>query len=857
VRRGAPGRSTGASPIVSAERARSALALLATLLLAPAVTGAEIPSPEAVLGFRPGEDRKLADWTQIVDYLGRLDAASDRLVVEEVGKTTEGRPFLVVTMSSEANLARREEIRRANLRLADPRGLSDEDAERLVHEGRTIVALNHGIHSTEVGTYQTALLTAHWLASSQDPEVKEILDQCVILMLPSHNPDGTQRVVEWYRQSLGTAWEGREIPFLYHPYAGHDNNRDWYAFTQVETRLTTEHLYDRWRPQIVHDLHQMGEKGARIFLPPYLDPYEPNVDPSLVAAISALGTHMAARLLGEGRTGVVVNALFDGWAPARAYPHTHGGVRILSELASARMATPIEMPFAELTASGGFDPKLSSWNFPAPWPGGRWTLGDIVSYELSATRALLEHAARNREFWLRNFLGVLRRACARTDLYAYVLPGDTKDPYAAARLVEILRRGALEVHRARASFTAEGRPFPAGTHVVLMQQPFSAFAKQVLERQVYPAPRPAEGGASRRPYDVTAHTLPLLMGVEAVAVEKPFAADLELVPGAAPPLERHLEERRRFFALGHKTGELVALGRLLRSGVGVRWATEEFTDHGRVFPAGTLLVPASAHEKVAALARELGVLVQAVGRSPRSLILRAPRVGLYQSWLASMDEGWTRFVFEKQMGVSYQTLHDADVRQGGLRARYDAIVLPDQTPAQILNGHVPGSLPDEFTGGLGQDGTARLREFVQEGGTLVALDSASLFALEELALPVRHTAAPSDFSCPGSLLTTRVVSASLLAHGLEPETPIWFESSPLLEVEAEGVVLRFSEGNPLASGYLLGERHLAGRPALLELRVGRGRVVLFGFRPQYRAQSWATYIPLLNALYTAAAQPAR
>ncbi|HEY6547073.1 MAG TPA: M14 family zinc carboxypeptidase, partial [Vicinamibacteria bacterium] len=397
-------------------RLLAALALLAGLSRAASAT--EVPSPAAVLGFEPGAERRLADWTQIVDYFRRLDAASPRVLVEEVGKTTDGLPFLVATISSEANMARLEEIRAANLRLADPRGLSSEEAERLVREGKVVVALNHGIHSTEVGPPQASLLTAHWLASSETPEARAVRDESVVLLLPSHNPDGTQRVVEWYRESLGTAWEGGVVPFLYHRYAGHDNNRDWYSFNLVESRLTVSEVYDRWRPQIVHDLHQMGTKGARIFLPPYTDPYEPNVDPALVGAIGALGTHMAARLLAEGKTGVVVNALFDGYSPARAYPHTHGGVRILSELASARMASPLDVPFAELEGSRDFDPKQPAWNYPSPWPGGRWTLRDIVDYELSATRALLGHAASQREFWLRNFTDVLGRAASRTDLHA-------------------------------------------------------------------------------------------------------------------------------------------------------------------------------------------------------------------------------------------------------------------------------------------------------------------------------------------------------------------------------------------------------------------------------------------------------
>jgi hypothetical protein len=826
--------------------------LLAAVLFATPLLAAEVPSPESVLGFRPGEDRKLADWTQIVDYLRRLDAASDRVAVEEVGPTTEGRPFLIVTITSEANSARREEIRRANLRLADPRGLDPEEAERLIREGRVIVALNHGIHATEVAPPLAALLTAHWLASSQDEEARETLDRCVVLLLPGHNPDGTQRVVEWYRRSLGTPWEGGEAPFPMHPYAGHDNNRDWYAFNLVESRLTARHLYDRWRPQIVHDLHQMGAKGARMFLPPYTDPFESNVDPALVGAVGALGMHVASRLLSEGKTGVVVNALFDAFSPARAYPHSHGGVRLLSEVASARMATPLDVSLAELEPSGPFDPRRPAWNFPAPWPGGRWTLAEILDYELSATRALLGHAARHREFWLRNFHEVLRRAATRTDLHAFVLPDESKDPYAKARLTEILRLGGVEVHRARSSFVADGRSFGAGSHVVPMQQPFSAFAKQVLERQDYPDLRQYPGGPPVRPYDATAHTLPLLMGVEAVAVPAPFAADLE-PPGEALTAPGRIEGRGRFFALGHKTGELVALGRLLRAGVGARWVTEAFTDRGRVFPAGTLLVPSSARGTLAPLTRELGIVARAVDAAPPHLALRAPRVGLYQSWLASMDEGWTRFVFERQMDVAYTALRDADVHRGSLRARFDAIVLPDQASSQLLNGHPPGSLPDELTGGLGKAGAARLKEFAEEGGTLVALDSASIFAVEELGLAVKPVAPPADFYCPGAILNTRVTSQSPLAHGLEPETPVWFESSPVLEAPPETAVLRYPAAGLLASGYLLGEAHLSGRAALVEVPAGRGRVVLFGFRPQYRAQSWATYIPLLNALYTSAA----
>jgi hypothetical protein len=318
----------------------ASLALAGAAFLAPPLPAqTAVPTPESVLGFVPGEDRKLATWGQALEYLRVLDAASERIAVEEVGRTTQGRPFVMVTVTSKANHARLEEIRRANARLADPRGLGDAEAERIVRDGKAVVAMAFSIHSTEVGGTLASLRLLHHLASSDDDRVRATLDGAVLLVLPSHNPDGTDLVTEWYRRQLGTPFEGTSPPVLYHPYVGHDNNRDWYMFTQAETRLTLRHLYHRWHPQIVHDAHQMGPRGARLFVPPYADPWEPNVDGALVAAVGALGSHVASRLTTAGRTGVVTGAIFDAWTPGRAYPHTHGGVRLLSETASARLAT--------------------------------------------------------------------------------------------------------------------------------------------------------------------------------------------------------------------------------------------------------------------------------------------------------------------------------------------------------------------------------------------------------------------------------------------------------------------------------------------------------------------------------------
>jgi hypothetical protein len=527
----------------------------------------------------------------------------------------------------------------------------------------------------------------------------------------------------------------------------------------------------------------------------------------------------------------------------------------------------VEVKFEELEDGIGYDAKRAAWNFPAPWPGGTWRVRDIVDCQLTANRALLEHAARNREYWLRTFLEVNRRASLRREPYAFVVPAPQKDPLATARLLQVMRLGGVEVHRARDAFEAAGRRFTAGAHVILMAQPFSAFAKSLLERQRYPDLRQYKGGPPVRPYDVTAHTLPLLLGVEVVTAPTPFTAALD--PVAEPRVEPGRVEpgRGRYLALGHKNGDLVALGRLLRAGVPVRWATAEFSDQGRRFPAGALLAPASARAAVETAARELGVVATPVNAEPPALRLRKPRVGLYQSWVASMDEGWTRFIFEKEAGVDYQTIHDQDVRAVTLRERFDVVVLPDQTAEQIVNGHKAGTLPAEYTGGIGKEGVAALKAFVQAGGTLVALDSACELPLSAFDLDVTNALAPLvrgqgsdadsgdggvEFYGPGSILATRVDGGSPLTHGLEPETPVWFEQSPAFEVRRGRVALSYPHQDVLRSGWLLGGERLQGKAALVETRVGEGRVVLFGFRPQYRAQSWATYIVLLNAIYTSA-----
>ena len=501
--------------------------VLLMCLTSLAAAQVKIPAPQEILGFTPGEDRKLASWNQVIDYFDRLDRASDRVVFETLGQTSMNKPFVMATISSPANLARLEEFKQIQDQLADPRKLGplatrDRKAAALIARGKSIVLITCGIHSTEVGSYLSSMLIAHRLASSTEPEIQKVLDNTIILLVPSLNPDGVDIVKNWYDRTLGTPFEGTDPPELYHKYTGHDNNRDWYAFTQVETQLTVDKVHNVWHPQIVHDIHQQGALGSRLFLPPYMPPVEPNVPKPIVAAYTELGNWIAGEMRAKGFKGITTNTTYDAWTPARAYSHYHAGARILSETASAKIATPTTLKLEELRSREGYDPQKESPKFGPVWPGGEWKLSDITNHMTTAAFLLLDHAAANREVWLRRFYGVGReavRARRPGELFGFLIePSSGCD-----RMLEILQRGGVELTTPKegTNFQIGTRVLPAGTTLVRMDQPYGGFAKTLLEVQRYPNLRDA-AGQPIAPYDVTAHTLPLLMGVTVHPAKAPF-----------------------------------------------------------------------------------------------------------------------------------------------------------------------------------------------------------------------------------------------------------------------------------------------------------------------------------------------
>jgi hypothetical protein len=767
--------------------------LAAVLLLVSLSVRAQVPTPlptpESHFGHPMGVDRELLDWDKVVSYYQALAKSSDKIRVEELGKTAYGRPFVMATISSPATLRNLGRYREIQAKLADPRRTTPSEAAALIAEGKTVVVITCSIHATEVASTHSAIQFVYNLLTQDTPKFRAILDNVIILLVPSQNPDGVDIVTNWYRRTLGTPYEGTSPPELYQKYVGHDNNRDWYIFTQPEQRITAV-LENDWHPQIVYDVHQQGSYASRMFVPPWLNPIDPNVDPALAQEGNYLGMAMASDLTAAGKKGVVTNALYDFWAPARQYIAYHGGIRILSEAASASLASPLTVRPDQIQTTGlGYNPRERSWNYLEPWEGGTWRIGDIVGYQLIAFESLLYEAAVRRSDLLRNFYEVGERAVARTSPYAFVIPREQADVGAAQKMVDLLNFGGVEVEWANDPFTAGGKRYSKGSYIIHMQQPNSSYAKTLLERQHYPDIRLYRGGPPQQPYDVTAQTLPLLMGVETDTIDAPFAVRAEL----APPFY--------FYFDGNPASSVTSW----------RYAT------------------------------------------------KTSRIGLYKSYVPAIDEGWTRWLLE-DFKFPYTSLLNPDIDAGNLRQRFDVIVFPDQPASQIANGYETGTMPQEYTGGLGAKAAANLRTFAEQGGTLVFLNRSANYAVEHLHLDVKNVVAGvsnRDFYSPGSLLNVTLDTRNAIAKGLPDNVAIWSEESPAWEVPAgskDYVVARYPDDHLLASGWLLGESYIKGRAALVEIPIGQGRAVLFGLRPQYRAQSYQAFKLFFNSLVLSSAR---
>lgn len=802
-------------------------ALFALLLSVPAARAqrgrqAAIPTPRSVLGFSPGDDRTIADWQQITDYFKRLDRASDRVLVQTIGNTTLQRPIIAAFISAPENIRDLTKYKAIQARLADPRQVGGQDErDRLVSQGKTVVVISCSIHSTEIVASQMSMQLAYDLTSANDNETLQILRNVILILIPSPNPDGIDIVANWYRKTLGTPNEGREPPELYHHYAGHDDNRDWFMLNLKETKSVTRLLWKEWFPEIVYDIHQQGSNGSRFFVPPFYDPPNPRIAPLLLRQVGLIGHKMAADVTAAGFRGVLTNALYDTWwhGGFRTAPYFHNSIGILTEAASARIMTPTNVTRDQLARGGtrGMRSALeTTTNFPDPWPGGAWRPHVIMQMELIASHSVLSLAANYRADYLRNFYELGKAglsANAEGEPLAYLIPaGQGRDENVAKMIGALIEQG-VEVYRldhelhaitgeqiigphksgeTKSRLALSTRPMqeiPAGSYIVFLNQPYRPNVLALFEPQVYPD-RITATGEAERPYDVAGWTLPMQMGVESLAVTSI----------REPANERKMNP--------------VKSENDVRGDLGLRlWTSDKSPIPNPVSP---------------------GV-----------------RIGLYQNPRGNMDEGWTRYVFDT-FNVPYESLRDAAMREGNLRARFDAIILPSER----ARGNTEDPPSDSGPGGLSSAAVESMRRFADEGGTLICFDASCETVIKQFKLPLRNVLdalRSSDFYCPGSILRINVNTSDPISRSMSNDADAYFINSSAFETTAEGeprvrVVARYAGKDVLRSGWLLGEKYLAGKIALAEVSMGKGRVILFGFRPQHRGQTWGTFPFIWNSI---------
>ena len=823
-----------------------------------------IPTPVSILGHNPGDDFYLADYEDTIKYFHALAAATDRMKMITVGKSSEGKDIEAAIISSPANLAKLDDSKTAARRLAHADGLTDDSALQLARSSKVIVHIDGGLHASEVAGPQHTMVLAWKLVSAQnDPQIDAILDNVILILWPTLNPDGQDMVVHWYRQNLGTQYEVSPMPWLYQDYVGHDNNRDGYMLNMKEEQVVVKAQLD-WSPVIFYCQHQTAPFPARIWIPPFSDPISTNISPYVRSWLNVIGTNMAAYLNAHKMPGAISESRFDNWyAGFTDWAHVfRNEISFFTETALYEYATPHFYTVNDFPKN--YQDLRALTMYTTPWEGGWWHLKDAVDYMVGGSMSVLDLAAKNRETLLYN-----RYQAARDNIdhfkkeppFAYVISDRQSDTPEAALLAQKMVDNGLDVYASQSGFTANGVSYPAGSWVIPMDQPFSALAKELFERQRYPDA--LENGTSKSidlPYDVTGWTLPLQMGVDVDAVTDPLTADqrakLSRVDAVKAPAAT-VDGSGAVFAVTHKANAAFELvNESLKQGATVSLAQDSVkTAEGS--ETGAFLISGLSHSAIEGLTAKYAVSAVGASAPAHMLPLKKARIGLYRPWAPSIDEGWTRWILENY-GFEPKSIYNADIRSANLRSRYDVVILPDMSSNQLMDGFKPGVVPGQYSGGIGQDGMNNLREFAREGGTLIAFNRTASALIPLLSLPVANAIEgfKSDkFFCSGALLRVETDHADLpVNYGLSDSPVVMFQNGPVFTPQAgfHGAVLaRYpKETNPLESGLLLHPEAIEGKAAALEVAFGKGRILLFGFKPQFRGQSHATYKYLFNELYS-------
>lgn len=848
-------------------RIRTCLTFAALTLAAATantVDAQQIPTPEEFFGHQMGADRQLARWDRLVEYYDLLGTLSDRLNVEHVGVSTLGNPFLIIYGSSPANLARLDEIRRMNAVLSDPRGHSQAQIDDAIENSAVVFLQSYALHSTEVAASQSAAEIMYLFATRTDDEMMQILDETVSIFVPGMNPDGNIIVTDWYDQWVGTEYEGSGPPELYHHYIGHDNNRDAFMQNTVESQYVAQVMFRDFVPQAYIDHHQMGPYTARISLPPYAEPVRPEADPLVWREMAWYGAQMAYKMDEEELVGAIGAAIYSGWGHFGFHWITpfHNIAGMLTESASARLATPLYVHPDQLGGSRQFPEYAEQTTFPSVWEGGWWHVRDIVERQVVATFSPLELAAKNRETVLRNAYNKAARQTERGmegDVRAYVIPAQQHDPLTMQKMVNKLLGQGITLDRATRDFTHEGRAYARGSYIVSMAQPKRGLIRWLLGQTYYPDnsfTRTADGEPIR-PYDMSGDNIAEFMGVRADPVGSAVVTAMTRVTSPIDPSGTVSSGSNGYVLDGRLNDSFEAVNRLMAAGAQVSRANAD----GNGFRRGDFIVgPGADGGEVRAIAEATGVDFGALNDDPSGATypLAQQRIGLFQRYYGgNMDEGWTRLLLE-DFAFPYTTIRDDEILRGNLNERWDVIVLPADSRDMMVEGRDDDSTPPAYRSGFGEAGVAALDAFVENGGMLVTFAQSGDLALDDLDVPVRNAVrglSGNDFWSPGSTLRMKVDNTQPLAYGMpEDALATFLAGGQVYETQAGARssdvqrLATYLDRDILESGWLLGEEAIARKAAIVAVEQGAGTVLMLGFRVQHRAQTHGTYKFLFNAL---------
>jgi len=903
---------------------------LVAITALPLLAQDKITSPIEQFGFNIGDDYHLVNYTQLFEYWKKLEQESDRMKLVKIGVTAEGRPMVMAIITSTENHKKLLRYKEISSRLALAEGLTDSEARKLAAEGRAMVWIDGGLHATEVLGSQQLIELVYQMVSQSDPETLRILND-VILLVVCTNPDGLELVANWYmRETDQSKRSTRGLPRLYQKYIGHDNNRDFYMVTQPETEAINRVLYREWFPQIVYNHHQTGPAGCVLFAPPFRAPFNYNFDPLVAMGIELVGAAMHTRFIAEGKPGATMRsgAGYSIWwnGGLRTTVYFHNMIGILTE--TIGNPTPIKIPFLPQR-------QLPHNDLPYPVAPQEWHFRQSMEYSITADRAILDLASKHRQDFLFNIYRMGKNSIERgsrdhwtihpdriaevedkikegkaqlegfgrsrgyplkyyemlfdpqkRDPRGYILPSNQPDFLTATKFVNTLIKNGVIVCSATRSFEVSGKSYPAGSYIVKTAQAFRPHILDMFEPQDYPDDIPCPGGPPKPLYDSAGWTLAYQMGIEFDRFLDSFDGPFEKIKDfAMPPLGKvKLKQGASGFLLSHQVNDaFIAINRFLRAGKEVYWLKKSFQANGKLYPPGTIYIPAKSCSvsELRDIAEEVGLSFEATNSKPSGEVfhLKKLKIGLWDQYGGSMPSGWVRWLLE-QFEFPFEVVYPPALDAGNLAKKYDVLIFVDGAIPKSdrerterlrpLPQPKPETIPSEYRNRLGRVTVSKtvpqLKQFLQEGGTILAIGSSTCLG-SHLGLPIVDalverlkdgTEKPlprEKYYVPGSIFQARVDNNHPLAYGMSDMVDVFFRYSPVFhllpDAALKGVkaVAWFGEGNLLRSGWAWGEHYLNGGVLVIEADVGKGKLFLYGPEITFRAQPHGTFKFLFNGIY--------